>query len=69
MILLPVFTIRLVNITKTKIKVMIIEFNLNRLEGDWWFELGISIEKTEYHPSKKMVLTIALAFASVYVRW
>ncbi len=66
---LPKFTIRLVNTTKTKIKVMIIEFMLNRLEGDWWFELGISIEKTEYHPNKKMVLTIALAFASVYVRW
>ena len=48
---------------------MKIEFVLNRLEGDWWFDLGISCQKIEYHNCKKMVFAIALGFATVYIRW
>jgi hypothetical protein len=55
--------------TTNKQKVMKIEFLLNRLEGDWWFDLGISCQKTDFHPNKKMVFTIALGFATVYIRW
>ena len=46
-----------------------IEFSLNTLDKkDWWFDLGISFGKTAYH-SKKYVLTIALVFCSIYIRW
>ena len=48
---------------------MMIECTLNKLEGDWWFELGMGCCKTEFHPNKKYVFTIALAIATIYIRW
>ena len=48
---------------------MSIEYELNYLEGDWWFDLGISYQKTPYHHEHKKVITVSLVFFSVYVRW
>jgi hypothetical protein len=47
---------------------MKIEFMLNKLDEDWWFELGIGCQQVYYH-QKKMVFTIALGFATIYIRW
>ena len=48
---------------------MKLEFIFNRVEGNWSFDLGISCQKTYYHQSKKIVFTVALGFATVYIRW
>ena len=49
---------------------MNIEVSLNTLgDNDWWFDLGISIDKTEYHPTHRYVLTLGLAFFSIYFRF
>jgi len=48
---------------------MKLEIIWNCLEGDWWFDLGISCQKTNYHHNKKMVFTIALGIMSIYIRW
>jgi len=48
---------------------MKIEISLNKLENTWWFDLGIGVQKTEYHNDKNYVILIALAFFSVYIRW
>ena len=53
----------------TKIKVMNIECMLNCLESDWWFDLGVSYQKTPYHHTHKKVMTLSLVFFSVYIRW
>lgn len=47
---------------------MKIEFMLNKIEGDWWFDLGISCQKTSYH-EKGWVFSIALGIATIYIRW
>jgi len=51
------------------IRVMSIECMLHKLEGDWWFDLGISYQKTYYHHTHRRVVTIAIAFFSIYIRW
>lgn len=39
------------------------------LDNDpWWFELGISWQTTEWH-KKKYLITIALFFWSIYIRY
>jgi hypothetical protein len=48
---------------------MKIELLLNELEGDWWFELGISLTKTPYHPDKRMLLAIGFVIFTLYIRW
>ena len=48
---------------------MDIECTLNRLEGEWWFDFGISYQRTEYHHKHKRVITIALLLVSLYIRW
>lgn len=48
---------------------MKIEAVLNKLDSDWWFDLGISLQKTEFHPGSKYVFAIALGIATVYIRW
>lgn len=48
---------------------MKIEFEWHSYDGLWWFDLGISYQTTEYYPDKKHVFTIALALASIYIRW
>jgi len=48
---------------------MKIEVELNELEGSWWFDLGISYQKTEFHHKYKRVFTIGLGLAAVYIRW
>lgn len=48
---------------------MKIEFELNRLEGDWWFNLGIGCQKTEFHHEYNWVFDIAFGFCTLYIRW
>jgi hypothetical protein len=48
---------------------MTIEITWNTLGDDWWFELGIGCQRTEYHYNKKMVFVIALGIATIYIRW
>ena len=38
-------------------------------DGTWWFDLGVSCQKTEYHHKYNMVFTIALGVCSIYIRW
>lgn len=39
------------------------------LEKDpWWFELGVSWQHAVWHKNKYLI-TIALAFWSIYIRW
>lgn len=45
------------------------EFGLNKCEGDWWFDLGISYQHTQYYPGMKRVFAIALGLATIYIRW
>jgi hypothetical protein len=45
-----------------------IEASINKLEGSWWFDLGLSYTKTHYH-KKKNVFSIGFGFFTVYVRW
>jgi hypothetical protein len=48
---------------------MKVEIVLNTLDHkEWWFDLGISYQKTNGSRTKQ-VFTIALLFFSVYVRW
>lgn len=56
---------------------MKIEFELNRFEGDnpfqlkgdWWFNLGIGCQKTEFHHEYNWVFDIAFGFCTLYIRW
>ena len=48
---------------------MSIECMLNNLEGDWWFDIGFSYQKTDYHHKYRRVITIAMVFFSIYIRW
>lgn len=48
---------------------MKIEVSLHTLDDkEWWFDLGISIHRTPYY-EKKRVVTLALVFFSIYLRW
>lgn len=48
---------------------MQLEIELNNLDGDWWFNLGITFDSTKYNPNYKYLVTIGLAFFSVYIRF
>ena len=40
------------------------------LDNDpWWFELGVSYQITEFYKINKKLITIALCFWSIYIRW
>lgn len=45
------------------------EIKWNELENEWWFDLGISYQRTPYHPKHKKVITISLIIFSIYIRW
>lgn len=47
---------------------MKLEICINELEGSWWFDIGLSGQTTEYTPTK-YVVTIALLFFSIYIRF
>lgn len=47
---------------------MKIEFMLNELGGDWWFDLGLCYQPV-MHPQYKKVFTVSLVFATVYIRF
>ena len=48
---------------------MKIEIALNTLDNkDWWFDLGISIQKTPYHENKR-VCAVGFIFFTIYLRW
>lgn len=47
---------------------MKVEFMINRLDHEWWFDLGISCQfKSRYN--KRGVIAIGLIVASLYFRW
>lgn len=47
---------------------MKIECNWNTLDDkEWWFDLGIAYQNTDYEYKK--VLSIGLGFATVYIRF
>ena len=49
---------------------MKLEVSTNTLDGkDWWFDLGVSCQKTNFHPDKTWLFSIALGFFTVYFRW
>jgi hypothetical protein len=48
---------------------MTLEFAVNRIDKEYWFDLGISYQRTEYHHNYGQVITIALGLASIYIRW
>jgi hypothetical protein len=37
---------------------MEIEFLLNNIDGDWWFEFGFSIQKTRYYKLNRAINAI-----------
>jgi len=47
---------------------MKIECSLNVLEKEWWFDLGLSIQKTKHHADYNFVTTLSFVFFSVYIR-
>ena len=47
---------------------MKIEFAINKLDCEWWFDLGLSYQNV-LHPEYKKVFTISLIFASIYIRF
>lgn len=52
---------------------MSIEMSLNQLGQkwyqDWFFGIGISYDTTKFTPPHKHVVTIALLFFSIYIRF
>jgi hypothetical protein len=63
--------IRPIQITKNKIggTKMKLEITLNEIENSWWFDLGISFQKTEFHHNKDYVFTLSIVFFSIYLRF
>jgi len=47
---------------------MKVEIAWNKIDKEWWFDIGISYQTTSYYKSKR-VITIALLFFSLYFRW
>lgn len=47
---------------------MKIEIWWNKLD-DWFFDLGISYQRTLYHPTHRHVFCIALGIVSINFRW
>ena len=45
------------------------EIAFNSLDNEWWFDLGISIQKTNFHHKYNYVCTISLGFISLYFRF
>ncbi len=50
---------------------MKIECNWNRIEYDdeWWFDIGVCYQKTQYHYKYIRVLTLSFIIFSLYIRW
>lgn len=48
---------------------MVVEFIVNTLEDDWWFELGIVVQRTPFHDEKDWLMSIGFGFVSIYFRW
>ena len=49
---------------------MKIEFTLNTFhDGDWWIDLGISYQKTDFHPTHRRLFTVGLLITTLYIRW
>lgn len=49
---------------------MNVEFTLNRLGGgQWWFDLGISYQRTQYHTKRERLFAIGFGIATLYIRW
>ena len=48
---------------------MKLEITLNEIENSWWFDLGISFQKTEFHHNKDYVFTLSIVFFSIYLRF
>jgi hypothetical protein len=48
---------------------MKVEFSRNKLDNDWWFSLGISYQRTEFHYIYNKAFTVDLGFWTIYIRW
>lgn len=48
---------------------MKVEIEWNEIENNWWFDLGLSYQKTQYHRQYENVVTVGLGIFSIYVRW
>lgn len=55
--------------TNKKLKCMNVEYELNCLCGDWWFDLGIGYRKTNLHREFNHLITLSLIVFSIYIRW
>lgn len=54
--------------TNIIMKHMEITAHFNELNGDYWFDLGISCHATIYN-KYKYVFTLGFGFFTVYIRW
>jgi len=54
---------------KEEVKEKMLSISLNELCGEWWFNLGVSYDKTKYTPPYKRVITIGIIFFSIYIRF
>jgi hypothetical protein len=48
---------------------MEIKTEWNKLDKDWWFDLGICYERTYYNGDYNRVILIALGIATIYIRF
>lgn len=64
-------TLNLINMTELKVLKNRVGFEVskNEIENEWWFDLGISFQKTNFHHEFKSVLTISIILISIYVRF
>lgn len=48
---------------------MKIEILFNELCKEWWFDFGVSFQRTKQHPTKDYVFTLSIIFFSIYIRF
>jgi hypothetical protein len=46
-----------------------VETSVNRLDDDWWFELGITWQRTPYHREFGRLFSLGLGLFTIYFRW
>lgn len=50
-------------------KIELVKHKILDKDPSWWFELGVSWQHAEWQHKKKYLITIGLAFWSIYIRW
>jgi hypothetical protein len=48
---------------------MKLELMANNLDGDWWFYIGIGVQRTDLNPTYKWVFDIGFGLFTLYIRW